>query len=217
MEGKQAYALTYPLITKDDGSKVGKSTGGAVWLDAAKTSPYAFHQFWRNTGDSEVIAFLKIFSFLDLEEIELLVRAMEQDPGMRVPQIRLAEEVTRLVHGEEGLSGAIRIGEALFANTIDALAESDLAQLALDGLPVTPVATEEISLIDALVESGLALTPRGEVTSGQARKLIKSSAVSVNGEKVKDESYVLSRANGLFGRYQIIRKGKKNHHLVVFE
>lgn len=217
MENKQAYALTYPLLTKSDGSKFGKSAGGAIWLDATKTSPYVFFQFWRNADDQDVLNFLKVFTFLDLSEIEKLQQAMAQDPGMRLTQVRLAEEVTRLVHGEEGLLAAQRISDALFNNAIQSLSESDLAQVALDGLPVTNVPASEILLTDLLVSSGLAVTPKGEVTVGQARKLIKSNAVAVNGEKVSDEAMVLRRDGALFGQYVIIQKGKKNHHLVVFE
>ena len=217
IENKQAYALTYPLLTKSDGSKFGKSAGGAVWLNATKTSPYAFFQFWRNADDQDVLNFLKVFTFLDLSEIEILQQGMVQDPGMRLPQIRLAEEVTRLVHGEEGLLAAQRISEALFSNAIQSLGESDLAQVALDGLPVTNISVPETSLTDVLVTSGLAVTPKGEVTVGQARKLIKSNAVSVNGEKVSDEATLLTMESALFGKYVIVQKGKKNHHLVVFE
>ena len=217
IENKQAYALTYPLLTKSDGSKFGKSAGGAVWLNATKTSPYTFFQFWRNADDQDVLNFLKVFTFLDLSEIEILQQGMVQDPGMRLPQIRLAEEVTRLVHGEEGLLAAQRISEALFSNAIQSLGESDLAQVALDGLPVTNISVPETSLTDVLVTSGLAVTPKGEVTVGQARKLIKSNAVSVNGEKVLDEATLLTMGSALFGKYVIVQKGKKNHHLVVFE
>jgi tyrosyl-tRNA synthetase len=217
IENKQAYALTYPLLTKSDGSKFGKSAGGAVWLDAAKTSPYAFFQFWRNADDRDVSNFLKVFTFLDLSEIEKLLQGMQQDHGMWLPQIRLAEEVTSLVHGEQGLLAAQRISEALFSNAIQSLGESDLAQVALDGLPVTKVSESESSLVEVLVNSGLAITPKGEVTAGQARKLIKSNAVSVNGEKVSDEGIVLTRHEALFAKYVIVQKGKKNHHLVIFD
>lgn len=216
MEGKQAYALTYPLITRSDGAKFGKSTGGAIWLDSNKTSPYAFFQFWRNSADDDVINYLKIFTFLDLAEIQRLQAAMAQDPGMRVPQVRLAEEVTRLVHGDEGLTTAVRISEAMFSNTLSILSEADLSQLALDGLPVTRL-SGDMALVDILVEAGLALTPRGEVTVGQARKLIKNNAVSVNGEKVQDEALTLRREGALFKRFYIVQKGKKSHQLVVFE
>ena len=169
MEEKQAYAITCPLITQADGAKFGKSAGGAIWLDPEKTSPYTFYQFWRNCSDDDVIKFLKIFTFLDSTEIERLRAAMEQEPGLRASQIKLAEELTRLVHGEEGLATAIRISNAMFTNAISSLAENDLMQLALDGLPATRLGDREIMLIDLLVASGLAVTPRGEVTVGQAR------------------------------------------------
>jgi tyrosyl-tRNA synthetase len=214
MEGKQAYALTYPLLTRSDGSKFGKSTGGAIWLDASMTSPYAFYQFWRNASDDDAVKWLGIFTFLDSVEIERLATAMAQDPGARAAQITLADEVTRLVHGDEGLATARRISEAMFANSLGSLEADDLSQLALDGLPVT-MSSGQVTLMEMLVESGLAVTPRGEVTLGQARKLIKGNAVSINGIKITDEDYVLDADNALFGRYHILQKGKKNHHLVV--
>ena len=217
MEGKQAYAVTGPLITQADGAKFGKSAGGAIWLDPEKTSPYAFYQFWRNCSDDDVIRYLRIFTFLDSTEIEGLRTAMEQDPGLRASQIKLAEELTRLVHGEEMLATAIRISNAMFTNAISTLAENDLMQLALDGLPATRLSDREIMLTGLLVASGLAVTPRGEVTMGQARKLIRSNAVSVNGEKIIDDSFVLNRENSLFGRFQIVQRGKRNHHLLVFD
>ncbi len=214
MEGKQAYALTYPLLTRSDGAKFGKSTGGAIWLDATMTSPYAFYQFWRNASDEDAVKWLRIFTFLDPAEINRLEAAMAQDPGARAAQVTLAEEVTRLVHGAEGLATAQRISEAMFANALSSLGSDDLDQLALDGLPVTRVAGKT-TLMEILVESGLAVTPRGEVTLGQARKLIQSSAVSVNGVKITDESFELEAANALFNHYHVIQKGKKNHHLVL--
>ena len=127
----------------------------------------------------------------------------------------LAEAVTRLVHGDEGLAAALRITEALFRNTLAALVEADMQQLSQDGLPVTQVADGSIGLLEALVASGLAVTPRGEVTLGQARKLVQSNAVSVNGEKVIDESLQLTRASALYRRYYLIQKGKKSHHMIV--
>lgn len=215
MEGRHAHAITYPLITTSDGTKFGKSMGNAVWLDPAKTSPYRFYQFWRNVNDGDVIAWLKIFTFLDIDEILKLEAAHNQDPGMHAAHIALAQEVTRLVHGDEGVQAAERISDALFKNTLDQLSESDLAQLALDGLPCTQVNETGIGLVDMLVESKLAITPRGEITVGQARKLIGSNAVSVNGEKVTDVDFRLTRDAALYDRYYVVQKGKKNHHLVV--
>jgi tyrosyl-tRNA synthetase len=215
MEGEQAYAITYPLVTTSDGTKFGKSMGNAVWLDAARTSPYSFYQFWRNVADDDVVPYLKIFTFLDLDEIGRLEAAHRQDPGMRSAHIALARAVTLLVHGETGVAAAERISEALFRNTLDELAEADLAQLAQDGLPATEVHGESAPLLDMLVTSGLAVTPRGEVTMGQARKLVGSNAVAVNGNKITEPDFMLTRESALFGRYHVLQKGKKNHHLVV--
>ena len=217
VERKQAFALSYPLLTKADGTKFGKSTGGIPWLDPTKTSPYSFYQFWRNCDDQIVIHFLKLLTFLNLEDIVALELSMEKDPGKRLPQIKLAEELTRTVHGDENFKAALRITDALFQNEVNALELDDLNQLALDGMASSKISTNEISLIDILIETGLAETPRGEVTPGQARKLIKSKAVWVNGIRVEDESLILSRRTSLHGRFFIIQKGKKTHHLVVLD
>ena len=217
VERKQAFALSYPLLTKADGTKFGKSTGGIPWLDPTKTSPYSFYQFWRNCDDQIVIHFLKLLTFLHLEDIVALELSMEKDPGKRLPQIKLAEELTRTVHGDENFKAALRITGALFQNEVNALELDDLNQLALDGMASSKISTNEISLIDILIETGLAETPRGEVTPGQARKLIKSKAVWVNGIRVEDESLILSRQTSLHGKFFIIQKGKKTHHLVVLD
>ncbi len=215
MEGKQAYAITYPLVTKSDGTKFGKSAGDAIWLDANKTSPYSFFQFWRNCSDDDVMHFLKIFTFLEPSELQQLQDGRDQDPGMRLAQIRLAQEVTRLVHGQENLEAAERITEALFSNSLESLSALDMAQLAQDGMASTQIDTPEISIADAMVESGIAITPRGEVTLGQARKLLKSNAVSVNGVKVTSQDLVLNRDSALHGQFFILQKGKKVHHLII--
>ncbi|MBV1879909.1 MAG: tyrosine--tRNA ligase [Pseudomonadales bacterium] len=215
MNGNQAFALTYPLITNSDGTKFGKSMGNAVWIDAEKTSPYSFYQFWRNCADDDVVNYLKIFTFLSKDGLRQAALAHEQDPGKRTAHTLLAREVTRLVHGEEGVNAAERISEALFANKLAGLAIEDLNQLALDGMSSTRVAGHSTDLIEILVQSGLAVTPRGEVTAGQARKLIKSNAISVNGEKVSDMTLVLDSELALYGQYVVLQKGKKHHHLVI--
>ncbi len=216
LNGNQAHAITYPLITNSDGTKFGKSMGNAVWIDAAKTSPYSFYQFWRNTADADVIQYLRIFTFLQPAEIAELEAAHHEDPGRRVAHVKLAQEVTRLVHGEDGVTAAERIAAAMFSNQLATLSEADLAQLAQDGLPSTEVTSTSIKLLDALVESGLAITPKGEVTIGQARKLIQSNAVAVNGEKVSDVELSLDKVDAISGRYCLLQKGKKNHHLIIF-
>jgi tyrosyl-tRNA synthetase len=215
MSGKQAFAITYPLITNSDGTKFGKSMGNAIWLDAQKTSPYRFYQFWRNCADADVINYLKVFTFLSVAQLQELAATHALDPGLQVAHKALAEQVTRLVHGEAGLAAALRISQALFQNTLSTLAETDLQQLALDGLPVTQMQGEAAGILDLLVASGLALTPRGDVTLGQARKLIQSNAVSVNGKKVGDPELQLTRETALFGQYHVLQKGKKSHHMIV--
>jgi tyrosyl-tRNA synthetase len=134
---------------------------------------------------------------------------------MRVAHIALAREVTQLVHGDEGVQAAERITEALFTNQLANLSETDLQQVAQDGMPATQVNTDSLSLVEALIQSRLAVTPRGEVTPGQARKLIKGNAVSVNGKKVSDTEFELDTASAMYGRYHLVQKGKKNHHLIV--
>ena len=215
MSSKQAYAVTYPLITKSDGTKFGKSSGGAIWLDPEMTSPFSFYQFWFNTADDDVIRYLKIFTFLDAETLAALEASHSKDPGLREAQRKLAREMTALVHSEAGLEAAERITSALFSNRIMELGTSDLAQLALDGMPSSRTKAAAPKLTDVLVDSGLAVTPRGEVTLGQARKLIDANSVSVNGQKVDDVEMELTASTALFEKYYVIQKGKKNHHLLV--
>ena len=215
MGGEQAYAITYPLVTKSDGTKFGKSSGGAIWLDSKLTSPFSFYQFWVNTSDDDVLNYLRTFSFLDKGGLAELAELHAADPGRRESHKALAQEVTRMVHGEEGLEAAMRISQALFSNSIGDLTEGDLNQLALDGMPSSVSSDAEPMLTDVLVSSGLAITPKGEVTVGQARKLIQGNGVSVNGEKASDIEMKLSASDALFGKFFIIQKGKKNHHLLV--
>jgi len=214
MESKQAYAVTYPLVTKSDGTKFGKSSGGAIWLNPEMTSPFSFYQFWINAADSEVINYLKIFTFLSEIELGVLAKSHDSDPGQRTAQVALAREITRLVHGETGLNAAERITAALFSNSLNELAKEDLEQLAQDGMP-SSTASGNVALVDVLVSSGLAMTPKGEVTAGQARKLIQGNSVSVNGEKQVDVDLTLTNEGALFGRFFVIQKGKKHHHLLV--
>ncbi len=210
----QVFGLTLPLITKSDGTKFGKTESGTIWLDAAKTSPYAFYQFWINTADVDVYRFLRFFTFLPVEELKEIERADLESRGKRAAQTILAQEVTRLVHGEPGLVAAERISRALFSGELEILTESDMEQLALDGLPSTDLLGSELSLIDVLVTTGLALTPRGEVTVGQARKFVRDGAIQVDGLQTRDPETTLARTRASHGRFNILRRGKKNFHLV---
>ncbi|MGI9295331.1 MAG: tyrosine--tRNA ligase [Pseudomonadales bacterium] len=211
---QQVFGLTLPLITKADGSKFGKTESGTVWLDARRTSPYSFYQFWMNTADADVYLFLRYFSFLSEAEIEAIEAADNAASGRKSAQQVLAQEVTGLVHGDAGVQAAQRISHALFAGEVRSLEQDDFEQLALDGLASTEIEGDCCSLVDVLVNTGLALTPRGEVTQGQARKFIQGNAVSVNGEKMGSVDAVLRRTDALFGRFQLLKRGKKQFHLL---
>lgn len=214
---QQVYGLTLPLVTKADGAKFGKTESGTIWLDPAKTSPYAFYQFWMNTADADVYKFLRYFTFLDLEAIDEIEAADAQAQGRRSAQGVLAREVTTLVHGGAGTQAAERISHALFSGDVSQLSEDDFAQLAQDGLPALVISGGgERLLTDLLVETGLAATPRGEVTVGQARKFIQEGAVQVNGAKQDDVAAQLSVQTAIHGKYHLLRRGKKQFHLLVW-
>ncbi len=214
---QQVYGLTLPLVTKADGTKFGKTESGTVWLDAAKTSPYAFYQFWLNTADADVYKFLRYFTFLSVGEIDDIERADAEAQGRRSAQGILAREVTALIHGEQGLRAAERISQALFSGDLSALSESDMEQLALDGLPSLVVAAGEKPLLELLVESGLAVTPRGDVTVGQARKFVQEGAIQVNGEKISDVDALLGIRNAVYNKFHLVKRGKKHFALIVWK
>lgn len=204
------YGLTLPLVTKADGTKFGKTEGGAVWLSAEKTSPYQFYQFWLKVADADVYKFLKYFTFLSVAVIEA-IEASDQASGSK-PQAQriLAEEMTRLIHGEEALAAAQRISASLFAEDQSALTESDFQQLSLDGLPAFPV-TESINIVQALTTASLAKS------NNEARSFISQGAVMVNGQKIDSADYVFSSDDKRFGHYTILRRGKRNHALLVWQ
>ena len=202
----QVYGMTLPLITKADGTKFGKTEGGAIWLDPALTSPYAFHQFWLGTADEDVYRFLRYYSFMPLAEIEALEAEDAKRQGRKQAQQVLADELTELVHGKGALAAAQRISESLFSGEVARLGESDLAQLAQDGMPSSPI-KGETDLVTLLVECGLANSKR------IARELLAAGAVSVNGAIRRDEP--LTADDRLFGRYLLLRRGKKQYHLVI--
>ncbi|MBP6115484.1 MAG: tyrosine--tRNA ligase [Neisseriaceae bacterium] len=203
------YGLTLQLVTKSDGTKFGKTEGGAIWLDAKKTSPYQFYQFWLKVADSDVYRFLAFFTFLSMDEIRQ-IEADDQASG-KAPQAQriLAEQMTHLVHGEAALEAAQRISQSLFAEDQSALTEEDFEQLALDGLPSFEV-SGELNVVAALVTAQLAKS------NNEARGFISQGAAVINGQKVTDQDYVLADADKRFGRYTIVRRGKRNHALLVW-
>jgi len=206
---QSVFGLTLPLVTKSDGTKFGKTEGGAVWLNAKKTSPYQFYQFWLKVADADVYKFLKYFTFLGVEEIDA-IEAADQASGTKPEAQRiLAEEMTRLIHGEAALEAAQRISASLFAEDQSNLTETDFEQLALDGLPAFEV-SGELNIVQALVQSGLAKS------NNEARGFVSQGAAVVNGAKVGSDAYVLADADKRFGKYTIVRRGKRNHALLVW-
>ncbi|SEA40338.1 tyrosine--tRNA ligase [Microbulbifer marinus] len=214
----KVYGLTLPLVTKADGTKFGKTESGTIWLDANRTSPYAFYQFWLNTADADVYKFLRYFTFLSVDEIDEIEAADRERAGKPEAQGILAREVTRLIHGDEGLAAAERISRALFSGDIADLSESDLEQLRLDGLPssVLPADFGGQSLINLLVDAGMA--PSGK----PVKDALGRNAVLVNGQAVgmefnADPAAVFSADRALCGRFFIVRLGKKKYHLFTLE
>ena len=203
----QVHGMTLPLITKADGTKFGKTEGGAVWLDPALTSPYAFYQFWLGTADEDVYRFLRYYSFMSLTEIAALEAEDAKRQGRKQAQQVLANELTALVHGKAALAAVQRISELLFSGDVARLGESDLAQLAQDGMPSSTV-SGEIDLVTLLVSCGLANSKR------IARELLAAGAISLNGAIKQDEQ--LAAEDQLFGRYLLLRRGKKQYQLVAW-
>lgn len=200
----KCYGLTMPLITKADGTKFGKSETGTVWLDPKKTSPYELYQFLFNTDDSKVIEYLKKLTFLTKEEIDALEVSLKEDAGRREAQKKLAEEVVRDLHGEEGLESALKITNALFRGQLNDLDE----QQRLDAVKNMDKVDQEAgkSLIDVLVEAKIASSRR------EAREWIKGNSISLNGVKVNDETLVIDSTQAYVSNYVIIRRGKKRYY-----
>jgi len=210
----KVFGLTLPLVTKSDGTKFGKTESGTIWLDPARTSPYAFYQFWLNTADADVYKFLRYFTFLSVDDIDAIEKADAERAGRPEAQGILAKEVTRLVHGDEGLVAAERISEALFSGGIAELSASDLEQLRLDGLPSSELPAEfgDHSLINLLVDAGMA--PSGKpVKDALGRNAVLVNAEPVGMESNSDPAAVFTADKALHGRFFIVRLGKKKYHL----
>lgn len=211
----QCFALTVPLITKADGTKFGKTEAGAVWLDANKTSPYSFYQFWLNVADADVYKFLHYFTFLPLEEIDAVEAADAAAEGRPQAQAVLAREATKLVHGDEGLNAALRITEALFSGDPNALSEQDFQQLRQDGLPSSLLADRDLQdnpLTNLLTECGMAKAGR------EVKDALGRNSVFVNGQPkgVKDNmnsGSIFASEQALYGRFFLVRLGKKKYHI----
>lgn len=206
----EAYGLTIPLVVKSDGKKFGKTEGGAVWLDAAKTSPYEFYQFWINTTDDDVIKFLKYFTFLEQEEIEALEKSLNEAPHLREAQKALAENVTRFIHGQDALDDAIRISQALFAGDLQSLSVSELKEGFKD-VPQVELSSETRNIVEVIVETGISSSKR------QAREDVNNGAIYINGIRQQDVNYELTNEDKIENEFTIIRRGKKKYFMVNYK
>ncbi|MED4584894.1 tyrosine--tRNA ligase [Brevibacillus choshinensis] len=203
----KAFGLTIPLMLKSDGTKFGKTAGGAIWLDPNKTTPFEFYQFWANTDDRDVVKYLKYFTFLSKEQVDELAEKVQTEPHKREAQKMLAEEMTRFVHGEEMLEQAKRITAALFTGDIKSLTADEIEQ-GFKEMPTFEATKESKNIVDWLVDLGI------EPSKRQAREDINNGAISMNGERVSDQGLEVTADLAIGGRFIIIRKGKKNYSLV---
>lgn len=210
VEGDEAkvWGITSPLITKSDGSKFGKSEGKNIWLDPERTNAYEFYQFWLNTPDSDIVDYLKRLSLKTPEEIEALAKMVAEEPEKREAQKQLAEELTCMVHGEEGLAKAKRITETFFHGDIMSLSAEEIREGLADA--VNTEVEDGMLLIDGLLKAGICKS------KGDARRLIQQGSISVNGNKVTALDTVLNRSEAVEGQFSIVKKGKKNYYLFTF-
>jgi len=213
--GGKAYGLVSPLVTNSSGAKFGKSESGNVWLDPDLTSPYRFFQFWVNTDDADVVRYLKFFTLLSADEIGVLAEAVESEPHRRAAQKALAEEVTGRVHGQDGLERARRATDALFGGALDGLEADDIADIFSDVpstvLPLERLKGEGIGIVDLLAETGVASS------KGDARRAVDGGGVYLNNERVESVDAAIGAASAIAGRFLVLRKGKRNYHLVEIE
>ncbi|MFT6955154.1 MAG: tyrosyl-tRNA synthetase [Halieaceae bacterium] len=214
MNGAQVFGLTMPLITKSDGTKFGKTESGTIWLDPARTSPYSFYQFWLGTADSDVYDFLRFFTFLDLPEIDAIEQGDRDREGRPQGQAVLATEVTKLVHGDSGLVAAQRITQALFSGSIEELSEADLQQLRLDGMPASTIKRNELpeTLTQLLTEAGMAGSGK-QVKDALGRNAVSINSADIGWQQNADPGACFDSGLGLYGRFYIVRLGKKKYHL----
>lgn len=214
MNRNAVHGLTLPLVTKSDGTKFGKTESGTIWLDAAKTSPYAFYQFWINSADADVYRFLKYFTFLSVERINEIEAIDAEIQGRKSAQGILAEEVTRLVHGEEGLLAAKRITEALFSGDIAGLPEQDLNQLSQDGLPCANLAEVELQdrpLTQILAEVGMGAGK--QIKDALGRKAVLINGVAKSMEDNMAAPAIFAKENALYGQFFVVKLGKKKYQM----
>ena len=213
--GKNAYGLTYPLVKKKDGTKFGKTAGGAVWLDPERTSPYKFYQFWLNTDDADVIPFLKYFTFFDRQKIDELEFATRENPEDRAAQKALAVEMTKMMHGETALDKAMQASEALFGGEINGLSAADIKEIFAD-VPSGVIAADSLNgeglpVVNLLSDCGF-MKSKGEV-----KRAIAEGGVYINNHRVTDVNTSIRKDQFIEGKYLVLRRGKKNYFLLKTE
>jgi len=203
---KKGYGLTWPLLTKADGTKFGKSASGSIWLDPKRTSVYEFYQYWINTPDKDAVSYLKKFTFMSVEDTKKAIEEFEKAPHERLAQRLIAKELTVLVHSEEEYESAVRISKALFSGDIKSLSLSEIQ----DGFKDVPTieVNEDMNLVDILIAANLASSKR------ESREFIKNGAVSVNGDKVNDLEFVVKKENAIEKSFTVLKRGKKKYSLV---
>ncbi|MBN2549227.1 MAG: tyrosine--tRNA ligase [Anaerolineales bacterium] len=212
MRGGTVFGLVYPLITKADGTKFGKTETGSVWLAPERTSPYRFYQFWLNTDDRDVVKYLKLFTFLDQPTIQELEQAASERPEQREAQRRLAREMTALVHDQTALSRAEQAAQALFGGDISGLSAADIqdifAEVPSSDLPKTQLEGQGLSIVDLLAASGLCSS------KGDARRSIAEGGIYLNNRRITDAAQMVLLAEAIEGQFIVLRRGRKNYHLV---
>ncbi len=213
MDDGKAYGAVVPLVTSSTGVKFGKTEAGTIWLDPARTSPFRFYQYWLNAADADAITYLKYFTLLGPDEIAEYEKAVAEAPHERAAQKRLAEEVTRNVHGEEGLAAALKATDVLFGGELEGLSAAELLDIFAE-VPSSSLAKADLDgmpLVDLVVECGL------ESSKKRARTLIEGGGVSVNNEKRDDIEAAVGLSDAIDGQVIVLRKGKKKYHLVQVE
>lgn len=216
-EGLEAYGLTWPLMTKSDGKKFGKTESGNIWLDPERTSPYKFYQFWLNTTDDDAARYVKIFTLLPPAEIDALIAEHAEAPHLRKLQKTLAKEITCLIHGEEAYNSALEASQILFGNaTSDTLRKIDENTFlsVFEGVPQYEIAAADlkpgIDIVDFLAGKTSVMASKGE-----ARRALKSNAISINKEKVSGEEFIVNESHLIDGKYILAQSGKKNYFLII--
>lgn len=212
VRGDSVYGLVYPLITKADGTKFGKTESGTVWLSAQRTSPYRFYQFWLNADDRDVINYLKFFTFLPQQEIQALEQAVAERPEQREAQRVLAREMTSILHGPTALARAEQASQALFGGDISGLSGDDIADIFSEvpssELPKQQLEGEGLGIVDLLVNTSFLKS------KGEARRAISEGGIYLNNVRVSESGQVVSYANLIDGKFVVLRRGRKNYHLV---